>query len=559
MLFVVVDLMNASGEPSPQSTELNLRAARKAQTLSAFSSASSYVDYGIQTIPKYTDWGPDYSLPVEIYSIGAEVELSLGNVEKAVFYSRQIMDQKNVAPLDKVRAYKVHAKKLYMARCPDEALKVCLEILGMLGCSFPKLGQKLQANIDLDRTKRNLSKIESLATKALVTDTFTLELVSLLEQAASTALQAGNKAMYTILRCRSVQLIIDNGLSVHAASCFASFANVMMHEKGDWETGVKLALLAMQIQDRLDSKYTETSTLFKVNQLVLSWAMPLKGRHASIIKGYRSGMVSGNIEGGCWCLMLAIWCQFYDGTPLDCVLKDCEVYTAKMESLRQKNQMNITKWHWQLVLNLVGDPANPNTTVMSGTATSEDEANNMVAELNMKTVKLFACAHFGDYETGADIALKLGESHYLKLSGMAVFGFERFDRGICLYAMARKTGKRKYKKEAKAVRSRLHEWVSKGAVNLIHHLDILNAEDAALGNDRKKANTLYNTAVVNSVRGGFLADAGLANERYADFLLLCGEEDEAKHRLQQALQYYSEWGAKKKVQVLKGTWARVLN
>jgi len=49
MLFVVVDLMNASGEPSPQSTELNLRAARKAQTLSAFSSASSYVDYGIQS------------------------------------------------------------------------------------------------------------------------------------------------------------------------------------------------------------------------------------------------------------------------------------------------------------------------------------------------------------------------------------------------------------------------------------------------------------------------------------------------------------------------------
>jgi len=465
MLFVVVDLLNASEQSPSFVSDLNLRAARKAQSLAAFSSASNYVDYGIRKMtpsPLNSVWRPDdYVLALELFSIGAEVALSLGNVQKAVYYSARIIDQKRVRPQDKIRAYQVHAKKLYMGRSPDEALAVCLDILGQLGYSFPRVrvAQQLQANIALDRTRRNyFSKIDSLASRGIIcADPRIVETIPLLEQGASTALQAKNKAMYILLRCLCVQLIIDHGLSNEAASCFASFANIMMHEKGDWETGVKLANLALAIQDRLGSRYTETSTMFKTNQLVLGWAMPLKSRLKYIVKGYRSGMLSGNIEGGCWCLMLAIWCQFYDGTPLRCVEEDCEAYIEKMESLRQKNQANVSKWHWQLILNLVGRPENPNTTVISGTAISEEEAVSMVSELNMNTAKLFACAHFGDYATGADIALKIGESHYERLSGMAVFGFERFDRGICLYAHARQSKQSKYKKAAKLVRSRLYE------------------------------------------------------------------------------------------------------
>jgi predicted ATPase len=432
LVFVVADLLNASERSSSIATDLNLRAARKAQSLSAFSSASRYIDYGIQALPKYNTWPDDYQLPLELYSIGAEVELSLGNVEKAVFYSRQVTNQKNVKALDKVRAYKIHAKKLYMGGSSDDALKVCLDILAQLGCTFSILRatQQLQAKIALDKTKRMLSKIDSLEMKGFISDPEVLELISLLEQGASTALQAKNKALYILQRCRCIQLIIEHGLSSHAASCFASFANIIMHEKGDWETGLKLAVLALGVQERLQSKYTETSTLFKTNQLVLGWALPLKSRHSSIIKGYKSGMVSGNIEGGCWCLMLAIWSQFYDGTPLKCVEEDCQVYIQKMEHLRQKNQASISRWHWQLVLNLIGDTANPNTSVISGTAIAEEEATSMTAKFNLYAVKCFACAHFGDYENGADIALKIGESHYLRLSGMAVWGFERFDRGI---------------------------------------------------------------------------------------------------------------------------------
>jgi predicted ATPase len=474
-LFVAVDLLNSSGHSSVSFAELNCRAARKAQHLSAFTSASKYIDHGIPVFlsPPIVRWEIDESLALELLSIGAEVELCLGNVEKAAYYSRYIIDREEIKPLDKVRAYRVHAKILYMGGNPNEALKVCLDILSQLGCIFPKgeAARQRQAHSMLESTKRMyFTKMDNLADRGFITDLKLLEIVSLLEQGASTALQAKDKAIYILQRCRCVQLILDHGLSNEAASCFASFANIMMHEKGDWTAGVKLANLALTIQEQLDSKYTETSTCFKTNHLVFGWALPLKSRLKTIVNGYKSGMISGNVEGGCWCLMLAIWCQFYDHTPLDCVSKDCQAYIANMENLRQINQANMTRWTWQLVLNFVGDPANPNTSVISGTAMAEEAASSMVSNFCMKTAKLFACAHFGHYATGAKIALEVGESHYEMLSGMAVWGFERFDRAICLYAYGRQTNRRKYIKAAKAVRSRLQEWVSKGAVNLKHLL-----------------------------------------------------------------------------------------
>ena len=89
-----------------------------------------------------------------------------------------------------------------MGGCPDDSLKVCLDIIGQLGCSFPRVraAQLLKASIALDTTRRiHFSKIDSLAKKGFISDPRTLELISLLEQGASTALQAKNKAMVTYM------------------------------------------------------------------------------------------------------------------------------------------------------------------------------------------------------------------------------------------------------------------------------------------------------------------------------------------------------------------------
>lgn len=65
-----------------------------------------------------------------------------------------------------------------------------------------------------------------------------------------------------------------------------------------------------------------------------------------------------------------------------------------------------------------------------------------------------------------------------------------------------------------------------------------------------KANKLYQKAVVGAARAGYSHDAGLANERYATYMLELCDKAEAKHRLEEASRFYKQWGAARKVEIL---------
>ena len=164
--------------------------------------------------------------------------------------------------------------------------------------------------------------------------------------------------------------------------------------------------------------------------------------------------------------------------------------------------------------------------------------------------KLDLLVLFGDFESAAKVAIEIGNK---KLHvGNPVFIRERFLRSIALYAMARETRKRKYKRYANKLRQTIVAWMKKGNPNVKHYLSLLNAEHAALEKKLEVAKTYYREAIVLAARSGHLHDAGLSSERYAD--LLCQEsqiEGDSNYQLKQAIKFYDDWGAKAKVQLLE--------
>jgi len=192
-----------------------------------------------------------------------------------------------------------------------------------------------------------------------------------------------------------------------------------------------------------------------------------------------------------------------------------------------------------------------------------------------------------------------------------------FYQAISLYAMARQqqeqqlipnSNKRrrkrlqlKYYKEAKL----LHEIINTWQITLLeerdgdntscpidyyhyyqHYVLLLDAEEAAAlddHNDNDKndgddddeetqqqnndtyINQKYYESALIAARQGYYNDAGLANERYADFLLLKNKkkkkdsqqqyskhyQSEGKFRLREAIRFYSKWGAERKVKMLR--------
>jgi hypothetical protein len=132
---------------------------------------------------------------------------------------------------------------------------------------------------------------------------------------------------------------------------------------------------------------------------------------------------------------------------------------------------------------------------------------------------------------------------------------ETFHRGVALYIMARKTKKRKYKTHASKIRKTVKTWVKAGNPNVEHYDLLLDAEHAALNKSSYDcAEKLYLEAIELASRMGYLHHAGLFNERFADFLHHKRRDAEKSvHFLNEAIRFFEQWGATKKVKMLKNS------
>merc|ERR1711933_644500 len=103
---------------------------------------------------------------------------------------------------------------------------------------------------------------------------------------------------------------------------------------------------------------------------------------------------------------------------------------------------------WQMILNLTGE--SKETKLLKGQIFDCDKFvatapihNSIVAYTEMNLFVLF-----GDFERAAKVAIKVGNSFKQANPGSVIFLRESFLRGIALYAMARKSKKRKHKRHA---------------------------------------------------------------------------------------------------------------
>jgi hypothetical protein len=226
-----------------------------------------------------------------------------------------------------------------------------------------------------------------------------------------------------------------------------------------------------------------------------------------------------------------------------------------MKEFKQVPHFELTKIVWQSALNLMG--LSENTTLLQGEALLDpkefiNRRDNPVLVASMQAQQSRMYAIFGEHKKGADLSITNGYDLSKVSPGNPLLHAALFCGGISSFEMARKTKERKCKKHAKKIHSTIKSWVRKGNPNVLHYDRLLDAERAALDGKSKAAQKHYQSAVVLAARGGFVHDAALANERYAEFLLHdMSDKQEAAFRVEEAIKFYSEWGASKKVDLLR--------
>ena len=131
-------------------------------------------------------------------------------------------------------------------------------------------------------------------------------------------------------------------------------------------------------------------------------------------------------------------------------------------------------------------------------------------------------------------------------------GADAYHRAAVLYAAAIQTKQRKYKGAAKKVKSKIEKWKAKGNPNVLYYCLHLNAEQAALDKKFDKADKLYQEAIESVTKLKHLHHCAFIRERYADFLERDrGMVEESKQWLKESIDYYKEWGAEGRAEVLE--------
>lgn len=203
----------------------------------------------------------------------------------------------------------------------------------------------------------------------------------------------------------------------------------------------------------------------------------------------------------------------------------------------------------EMIQNLMGNSDNP--TVMKSERRFRSYTDQTVLGV-FYSCQCVLFMYFDEYEKGAELAIERGDMYATGIPGHVWIMIETFTRAMLLYAAARETGDRVYAKHAKNVHKTLKSWVRKGNPNVKHYELLLSAEKAALNGKLDAAEGWYQSAIVFSTRQGLVHESAFASERYGEFLLVDrNDAEEARHKFDDAIRRYNEWGAIKKVQMLR--------
>ncbi|KAL3928913.1 MAG: hypothetical protein SGBAC_012437 [Bacillariaceae sp.] len=556
-LFTIVDLINNGN--SLKLTEFasaNLRAAEKARDLSAFQSAAEYSAHGIALL-KDDKWSSDRSLTLKLYTLGAEMEVMVGNVAASERYSSEVLSQHDFSvmetfPLKLAKASAIGSNDLKF----DESVKVYLKLLGEIGCrvAWSRKLVPVQAIVKLMRViKRVKATPQSFYDKmAPMEDPRQKAIASVFSKLVYYSYMAGDMLLLVLATCKLVEMTLDHGVNEFSAKSFASLGSSIIIAMEDFETAKTFNLIALSMLERFRGMHSSETTfiIFGTN---LCWVKPYTELLSPMGNVVTEGLRSGEAEYAMWNLVSTkISLPFVMGRPLVSILNECPKTLIQNEDSAQAITLLSVKVLWQMMMNL-SDPSCPNPTKLEGSvfsAENDDETTNShLAFVHFAKGEL--ALFNGNYEDAAKKALE-AKDRFSKL--MPCFWLnipEPFSRAVPLYAAARSTKKRKYRVEAKRLLKKIGKWKAAGNPNVVYYHLFLTAEQLALEKKYDAADKKYNEAIKLATGVGHMHHLGLIYERYADFLEERSMKDRSKDALQQALYYYKYWGAAVKVAKLE--------
>lgn len=272
------------------------RAARKSAGASVFASAVLYVDFAIELL-EVRHWRDQYQLSLELYNLAAELEYCIGNhltVDKLV---GNILQNARTFE-DKLQAYGTHIYSLGSRGDGERAIDEGFSVLKELGEAFPRRLVLLHTIRSLIATQKLLKNKtdEDILNLPLVTDTKVLSAMKILKVIYPHILISRSEYA-PLVAMRSISITFEHGLSPMSSVGFGTYSLTLLYANiGNVNECYRYGQVALRLLDKFPGNEFLARTYGSVYGLVFPAKDPLRNSLQPLLKGHRTGLMTGDIE-----------------------------------------------------------------------------------------------------------------------------------------------------------------------------------------------------------------------------------------------------------------------
>ena len=457
--------------------ELNLRAARKAMQIFALKSAGKYASSGIACLPA-DRWSSHYHLTLDLYSTAAEAESSTGRNDLMESHCKEVLAQEHCSVLDKMRVHNVMLDSISSTDMKG-AMLYGLEVLKQLGCKFPKYGvsRGMKSLLGLARTKFAVKARtpDDISQLEFMTDPTKIETLKVLDKMCTYTYLSKTMDLYLLVAFRILEWTMKYGMSDSSPYAFAITGIVLTGILSDFEAGSAYGRHALRLVDKIQNKRAATKVMFATYALVLNWTTAVSSTMKPLLKTYEMGLQCGDIDNAIYAIHNYVQVTWQCGKSLEDVEADCRRYCLQMKECNRDFIRVTMLCYWQAIQNLMGrndDPVMLTGEVMDESTIADTKIDYHL--VNFQAVKQRLYAWFGEHEKGAELAISKGDSVDENVPATGVAMMDPLFKGVSLFAMARKTRQRKYKKFATKELKKVTLWVQRGKDLCISYRTLLH-------------------------------------------------------------------------------------
>ena len=529
---------------------LNLRAAQKAKTSTAYEGAIAYAEAGLSLLPEEA-WHSHYILTRDLTVVLAEAEYLNVNYNRADELIA-IVKQRAQTLLEKIPTYKLEISLALARYNYPLGLEIGLQVLAQLG--FP-VDENEREPVQLPATE----EIESLP---IADDPRALAAMDIAAKIYAAAV-VGNPDMYEPLVARAVALANEFGQSPSSAYAYVNYG-MQQSAQGNLEVGYQAGLLGTGILDRFGDKVLKCKVYAVFNGFIRIWNEPLANTIEPLIEAIQSGVETGDYEYAGYCTYHRLDNEIAMGKPLDSVLETTEQYIELVVRLEQLHALFTLRVCQQVVLNLLGRAENPLYLVGEHFDEAKEIEKYKAMQLDIvlcaiysnKTIVLYFFGAYAEVVACGEECLTYQDRNHLKPYEM-LFTFYYTLSLVAMSAEAR-GDRQDYLRRAEEQQQRLENWAKRFPLSFQHKCDLVEAEKARMAGNILDAIGLYDRAIALAQESKFIHDEALANELAAKFYLDWGKEKIAATYMQEAYYCYARWGAKGKTDDLEKRYPTLL-